>query len=64
MKFETNIKCSGCVATATPHLNEAAGEGTWNFDMQSKVLTVQTGKASAQDVVKAMEKAGYKATPL
>ena len=41
-KFKTNIKCSGCVATVTPHLNEAVGEANWNVDITdpAKILSV------------------------
>jgi copper chaperone CopZ len=64
LKFKTNIKCSGCVATATPYLNEVAGADNWEVDLQSpeKTLVVATEKAvSGADVIAAMQKAGYKA---
>jgi copper chaperone CopZ len=61
-KFKTNIKCSGCVANVTPFLNEALGENKWDVDYNnpSKVLTV-TGENDRAKVIKAVEKAGYKA---
>lgn len=60
-KFKTNIKCSGCVATVTPFLNEAIGEHQWQVDTNdpSKILTVDTEK-DATKVIEALEKAGYK----
>lgn len=63
LKFKTNIKCSGCTATVTPYLNEVTGEDNWAVDLQSaeKTLTVVTDNASAEDVQKAVEAAGYKA---
>ena len=64
LKFKTNIKCSGCVATVTPFLNETAGADNWEVDVQSpdKVLLVNTDKeVSNADVINALEKAGYKA---
>lgn len=67
LKFKTNIKCSGCVATATPYLNEVAGEDNWEVDLQSpeKTLVVATDKpVSEADVIMAMQKAGYKAEEL
>jgi copper chaperone CopZ len=61
-KFKTTIKCSGCVAAVTPFLNEAAGAGNWSVDLNdpSKVLTVHNDTDQAK-IVKAMEKAGYRA---
>lgn len=64
LKFKTNIKCSGCVAAATPYLNDVAGRDGWEVDLQSpeKTLVVVTEKAvSEADVIAAMQKAGYKA---
>jgi copper chaperone len=64
-RFKTNIKCSGCVATVTPFLNEALGKDSWQVDYTnpSKLLTV-TGEKDAAIVIKALEKAGYKAEKL
>ncbi|MBN8820818.1 MULTISPECIES: heavy-metal-associated domain-containing protein [unclassified Spirosoma] len=64
IQFKTNIKCGGCIATVTPFLNEAVGEGNWKVDVQNpdKVLTVETADSSL--VKQAVEKAGYKAEQL
>ncbi len=65
IKFKTTIKCSGCVAKVTPFLNEALGEDNWEVDYNnpSKVLTV-VGEQDQTKVIKAVEKAGYKAEKL
>ena len=65
LKFKTNIKCAGCVATVTPFLNEALGEQKWNVDYNdpSKVLTVNDVQ-DVNTVVRAVEKAGYRAEQL
>lgn len=64
LKFKTNIKCSGCIATASSYLNEAAGENNWTVDIQNpdKILSV-TGSEdiSASEIVKAVQDAGFKA---
>lgn len=62
IKFKTTIKCSGCVAKATPFLNEALGEDNWEVDTNdpSKVLTV-VAEDDRDKVIQAVEKAGYKA---
>jgi len=67
LKFKTNIKCSGCIATSTPFLNDAVGEDNWEVDVQNadKVLTVATDeKVDAQTVISAVQKAGYTAERL
>ncbi len=62
LKFKTNIKCEGCVAKVTSSLNEAVGENHWKVDLASatKTLTIE-GESDQQKVIKAVEKAGYKA---
>jgi copper chaperone len=64
-QFKTTIKCSGCVANATPFLNEALGEDNWKMDTNdpSKILTV-IGESDQNKVIEAVEKAGYKAEKL
>lgn len=62
MKFKTNIKCSGCVATVTPFLNEAVGDNNWKVETNdpSKVLTV-ANSSDKDKVIRAIKKAGYQA---
>lgn len=59
--FKTNIKCGGCVATVTPHLNEAIGAGNWSVDVSdpAKILTVKEA-ALAEKAAQAVQKAGFK----
>ena len=66
LQFKTNINCSGCVASATPVLNSIAGIEQWEVNTQSsdKVLTVTTNSLAEAEVIKAVEKAGFKATPI
>lgn len=57
----------GCVANATPFLNKTAGEENWKVDIQNpdKILEVKTeGALQADDIIKAVEEAGYKAVPV
>jgi copper chaperone len=64
LKFKTTIKCSGCVAKATPFLNEAVGEDNWKVDVQSldKVLSIATEKPGAEaEIIKVIKEAGFKA---
>lgn len=64
LKFKTTIKCSGCVSKATPFLNQALGEENWEVDVKNpdKILTVvKESEKTEQDVLKAIQEAGYKA---
>lgn len=65
-KFKTNIKCSSCVATVKPYLNETLGEGHWQVDVQSpdKILTAETDTVTLADIRQSLERAGYKAEPI
>ncbi|MEO5649686.1 MAG: heavy-metal-associated domain-containing protein [Ginsengibacter sp.] len=62
-QFKTNIMCGSCIAKVTPVLNEAFGETNWKVDTQNpkKILTVSTENSVESDLIKALEKLGYKA---
>jgi copper chaperone len=67
LKFKTNIKCSGCIATVTPFLNEIPEIAKWEVDTDNpeKILTVEgSDELDAETVVSKLEKAGYVATEL
>lgn len=67
LKFKTNIKCGGCIAAVTPHLNKLSDIEKWEVDTQNpdKILTVE-GKAGIddQEIIDTLENAGYKAEKL
>ena len=62
IKFKTNIKCGGCVATVTPFLNADEKIENWQVDLESadRILTVNTSQ-SADEVSELVKKAGYTA---
>jgi copper chaperone len=62
LKFKTNIKCGGCIATVTPFLNEQKEISSWSVDTNTpeKLLTVE-GTVNAATIVSTLEKAGYTA---
>lgn len=62
IKFNTNIKCAGCVAKVTPHLNALDGiAGNWQVDIYNpnKVLTVQSEEVETAKIKEAVQKAGF-----
>ncbi|MEO7765791.1 MAG: heavy-metal-associated domain-containing protein [Ferruginibacter sp.] len=66
IEVKTNIMCGSCVAKVTPTLNETVGKENWKVDTQNpnKILTVTAENIDEQEVIKAVEKAGYKAERL
>lgn len=66
VKFKTNIKCTGCIATVSPALNKVAGADNWNVDLKSpdKVLTISAPAITATAVTEALQAVGYKAEKL
>lgn len=66
IEVKTNIMCGSCIAKVTPVLDEVIGENNWKVDTVNpkKILTVATDNLSEMDVIKAVEKAGYKAESL
>lgn len=65
-QFKTNINCSGCVATVTPYLDNADGVCHWsvNTDDRNKVLTVESEGITPEQIMKTVQKAGFKIEPL
>ena len=63
LKFNTNIKCGGCLQKVTPKLNEVAGSGHWQVDLANpkKVLTVETDSSDEETIVSAVRAAGFEA---
>ncbi len=60
-QFKTNVKCGACVAAITPEMSKLEGS-TWTVDLAhpDRILTVE-GDLTAEIVVAALDKAGYKA---
>lgn len=65
-QFKTNIKCGGCVAQVTSHLNALEGIRSWEVNIQNpdKILTVIADGAKASSIKEAVTQAGFKAEKL
>jgi copper chaperone len=63
LKFKTNIKCSGCIATVTPHLNKLTEIESWEVDTNhpDKILTVSSEDLSSEQIISKLAEAGYNA---
>ncbi len=60
-QFKTNIKCANCIATVTPFLNKAVGEGNWQVDTLNPAKLLTVSNKDAEKAQQAIEEAGYKA---
>jgi len=58
--------CGSCIAKVTPVLNEVIGENKWKVDILNpkKMLSVTNTGLTESEIIKAVEKAGYKAESL
>lgn len=64
LKFKTNIKCGGCVATITPYLNNFTTIKHWEVDIENpdKVLIVNVeDHVQDREIIETLQKAGYTA---
>jgi copper chaperone len=66
LQFKTNINCAACVASVSPQLDQAEAIAGWQVDTtdKNKILTVQSGTMTAEQVVALVQKAGFKAEAL
>jgi copper chaperone len=64
IQFKTNIKCSGCIAKASPFLDEAVGKENWQVDIANPAKILSVGTVNEKKVLEAVEKAGFKAEKL
>ena len=62
LKFKTSIDCGGCVRSITPHLNNIEGIASWKVDTDNpeKILTIETEAVTAEKIMQAVQKAGFK----
>jgi copper chaperone len=66
LRFKTTINCGGCIKAVTPALNQEVGANNWQVDTANtdKILTVNSPTATAAQVVKAVQDAGFEIQPL
>jgi copper chaperone len=66
LKFKTNINCGGCIKTVTPFLEAEKGISNWQVDTTTadKILTVEGESIQKEEVIRTVEKAGFKIQPV
>ena len=61
LKFKTNIKCGGCIATVSPYLNNNERINNWQVDTLNpdKILTVNSQDISSDEIIAILKDAGF-----
>ncbi len=61
LQFKTNINCGNCIRTVTNFLNDVEGIEKWEVDTNNpdKILTVEGEEVKAEEIVEAVEEAGF-----
>lgn len=62
LKFKTNIKCGGCIATVTPFFENVVGISSWEVDTANpdKILTIISKGITESEVIQKVQQAGFK----
>lgn len=63
LTFKTSLKCSACESKVKPFLDALNQVEEWNADLtvNPKRVTVKGEKLDANEIIAAIEKAGFKA---
>lgn len=63
LQFKTNINCQNCVRAVSGFLNEVESIARWEVDTTNpeKILTVEGDTVAAEEVLEAIEEAGFEA---
>lgn len=61
LQFKTNINCNNCVRAVTNFLNDVEGVKSWQVDIDNpdKILTVEGEEVTVEEVIEAVEDAGF-----
>ena len=62
-KFKTSVRCNGCIATVTPFLKGLEGLEKWSVDLEDprRILTAEGEGITPEQIIHALELAGYRA---
>lgn len=62
--FKTDVNCGNCIRTVTPFLQEVKGLENWEVDVDDsdKILTAEGENLVPEEVIKALDEAGFSAT--
>lgn len=65
LHFKTTINCANCLRAVTPFLNEEKEISSWQVDTNNpdKLLTVQGESVRPEQVIQAVQEAGFEIEP-
>lgn len=66
-RYRTNLKCSDCIITLTPHLEKVTGLQRWQVDLEhpDRTLSVEVEEdVHKTELEEAIRQAGYEAIEL
>lgn len=66
LKFNTNIKCMGCISKVKPILDKESKIIQWEVDLESpdRILTIKTEELNSEEIKKIVKNAGYTANEI
>ncbi len=61
IKFNTNIKCMGCVSNVKPLIEKESKIISWEVDLESpdKILTINSDGMTSEQISELVNAAGY-----
>ncbi|MCB0572196.1 MAG: cation transporter [Phaeodactylibacter sp.] len=61
LRFKTNINCNNCIRTVSGFLNDVPTISEWSVDIDrpEKILTVTGEAVEVEEVIEAVEEAGF-----
>lgn len=64
LKFETSLKCGGCVAAIQPKMDELKNVSKWEVDLTKpvKTLSVEGENLNENEVITILKDSGFSAT--
>ncbi|MBC6610917.1 heavy-metal-associated domain-containing protein [Hymenobacter sp. BT507] len=66
LRFKTTINCGGCVRAVTGPLDDETAISSWQVDTDNpdKILTVQGDHVQPEQVIRAVQEAGFEIEPV
>lgn len=66
LKFETSLKCGGCVAAIQPKMDELKNVSKWEVDLTKpvKILSVEGEALNEEEIIATLKEAGFTASKM
>ena len=66
LKFETSLKCGGCVAAIQPKMDKLKNISKWEVDLTKpvKILSAEGMALNENEIISTLKEAGFTATKM